>query len=231
MRTMYDGVTVSGLPEGAPLYAGYLDGRYANLPALRKRFPSARIVEIAVFASTLAGHVLDVETGDATPAESVGWVRARRKAGADPTVYCNTSTWPAVRAAFRAAGVAEPHYWLAAYNGSATIPAGAVAHQWRNTAHYDQSVVADYWPGVDPHPTEEDDMALSAEDKTWLTGMVDARIKAALPAIAAKVAEEDGLYAAPADREDKKNGTWSLKAMVQNTNEKVTALLAAAKKG
>lgn len=78
---------------------------------------------------------------------------------------------------------------------------------------------------------EEEDMALSADDKKWLTDTIDARIKAALPAIAAKVADADGLYAAPADREDQKNGTWSLKAMVQNTNEKVTALLAAAKKG
>lgn len=151
-RIMYDGITVSALPTGAPLYAGYLDGHWPTVAALRARFPKARIVEIAVFASTHAGHVLDVEPGDATPSQAVAWVKARRAAGADPTIYCNASTWPVVRAAFRVAGVAEPHYWIAQYDGKPVIPAGAVAKQYQNTAGWDRSIVADYWPGVDPKP-------------------------------------------------------------------------------
>ncbi|MFE9421662.1 hypothetical protein ACFYNO_01730 [Kitasatospora sp. NPDC006697] len=153
-RSMYDSVSPSSIPAGAPMVAGYVDGRYANLTALAARFPSAVRVAIAVFASTDAGVVLDVENGDATPAQAPGWVRMRRSHGVDPTVYCNTDTWPAVRQAFAAAGVAAPHYWIAQYDGVAAIPAGAVAKQYRSTDSWDLSIVADYWPGVDPAPVQ-----------------------------------------------------------------------------
>ena len=150
-RTMYDGVDASRLPTNAELVAGYVDGLYVWSAAAWARFPHSVKVRIAVFSSTNDGEVLDVETGDATPAESVDWVLMRRRAGADPTVYMNTSTWPAVRAAFSARNVAAPHYWIAQYDGVASLPAGAVAKQYynNNQAGYDLSVVADYWPGVD----------------------------------------------------------------------------------
>lgn len=159
MRLMYDAVTAANIlaadrtPE---IVAGYIDkirlepwsgGDWAL-------FPGAIKVQIVKKASTDAGHVLDVEVGDATPTEAPGWVLMRRAAGADPTVYCNASTWPAVRAAFQAARVAEPHWWIAKYDGDPTIPAGAVAKQYRGDVApgYDVSSVADYWPGVDPAP-------------------------------------------------------------------------------
>lgn len=163
-RTMYDGITPSGLPKGAPLYAGYVDGRFANVPGIRALFPHATVVEIAVSASTDAGQVLDVEQYDASPAEAPGWVQRRRAAGVDPSVYCNSSTWPQVRAAFKAAGVAEPHYWIAQYDGDPTIPAGAVAKQFNDPGDYDISSVADYWPGIDPAPQEDPLSAFTMQD-------------------------------------------------------------------
>ncbi|MDI5965708.1 hypothetical protein [Streptantibioticus silvisoli] len=223
-RTMYDGVTVAHLPTGAPLYAGYVDGRYANVTALRKRFPKARIVEIAVLASTDAGQVLDVETGDATPAQAPGWVVSRRHAGVDPTVYCNSSTWPAVRAAFRNAGIAEPHYWIAQYDNKATIPTGAVAKQFQNDPGWDKSVVADYWPGIDPKPVPEDTMTLTSADLAALSKLIDERIAAAGPAIARAVAQTDGLYPAPADRVDKVNRYWTLESFVTDIDGIVRGL-------
>lgn len=170
MRTMYDGINAdaSVIPATAQLVAGYVDGDYVWSAADWARFPHSVHVRIAVRSTTDDGHVLDVETGNASPAESVDWVLARRAAGADPTVYCNTSTWPAVQSAFQARGVAQPHYWIADYNGDTAVPAGAVAHQYTSTARWDLSSVADYWPGVDPVPTapaplpdpedEDDDM-------------------------------------------------------------------------
>jgi len=154
-RTMYDGVTATRLPVSAALVGGYVDGLYAWSASDWARFPHSVKVRIAVFPSTNDGHVLDVEPGDATPAQSVDWVLMRRAAGTDPTVYMNTSTWPTVRAAFSARGVAEPHYWVAAYDDNAVIPAGAIGKQYynNNDLGYDLSVVADYWPGVDPKPT------------------------------------------------------------------------------
>jgi len=162
---MYDSVNVAGIPASAAMVAGYVDGNYANIPALRARFPHATVVEIAI-AHTTRAQVLDVETGDATPAGAVLWCTQTMAdtPNTELTVYCNSSTWPAVRAAFAAAGVSEPQYWIADYDHSAVIPAGAVAKQYTNTASYDISVVADHWPGVDPDPTPEADVPLTPAD-------------------------------------------------------------------
>lgn len=155
-RLMYDAVTPSNIPTNAEMVAGYVDGRFAWKPSDWARFPNAVHVTIAVFPSTNNGVVLDVEQGDATPQQAPGWVRMRRAAGVDPTVYCSESAWPSVRAAFNAAGVPQPHYWVAAYPGEgAVVPAGAVAHQYQDTGLVDLSVVADYWPGVDPVQEED----------------------------------------------------------------------------
>lgn len=158
MRTMYDAVTPSNIPADAQMVAGYVDGRYAWSAADWARFPGAVRVRIAVFPWTNDGHVLDVERGDATPAQAPGWVQRRRAAGVDPTVYCGLASagysWADVRAAFQAQGVPEPHYWIAAYPGiGAALYPGSVAHQYANPGPYDLSVVADYWPGVDNDAT------------------------------------------------------------------------------
>lgn len=153
-RTMYDGVDATRLPTSAQLVAGYVDGLYKWSDANWARFPNSVKVRVAVFSQTNDGQVLDVEPGNATPAQSVDWVLMRRRAGVDPSVYMNTSTWPTVRSAFQARGVAEPHYWVAQYDGIATIPSGAIGKQYynNNDLGYDLSVVADHWPGVDPAP-------------------------------------------------------------------------------
>lgn len=154
MRTLYDSVTAADIPATAAMVAGYVDGDYAWSDADWSLHKAAQQVRIAVFADTDDGHALDVENGDATPAQSVSWVRARRGAGADPSVYCNVATWPAVRSAFRGAGVTEPHYWVADWTGARHLPAGAVACQYADPktsgGHFDLSAVAAHWPGVDP---------------------------------------------------------------------------------
>lgn len=151
MRTMYDSVTPGAIPTSAVLVAGYVDGPYAWSKGDWARFPKAVKVRIATRAATNDGHVLDVEPGDATAAQAVNWVVMRRKAAVDPSIYCSQSAWAGVRAAFAAARVAAPHYWIAHYDGDRAIPAGAVAKQYRGNVApgYDLSSVADYWPGVD----------------------------------------------------------------------------------
>ncbi len=153
---MHDSITAADIPRDAHIVAGYVSGRYKWSPADWARFPNATKVRIATSAAVDDGHVLDVEPGDATPGEAPGWVQMRRRAGVDPTVYCNLGALPAVRAAFAAAGVAQPHYWVARYDNVPAVPAGAVAKQYCDPAtsggHYDLSCVADYWPGVDPAP-------------------------------------------------------------------------------
>lgn len=156
MRSMYDSTTAADLPGDAGMVAGYVDGLYRWSDADWGRFPHAVKVRIAVFATTDDGHVLDVEKGNATPAQAPGWVAMRRRAGVDPTVYCARSAWATLQAAFSTARVAAPHWWVADWTGSPHLPAGAVACQWADSVltghHYDTSEVADYWPGVDPRP-------------------------------------------------------------------------------
>lgn len=153
---MWDSTTAADLPADAGMVAGYVDGLYAWSPADWARFPAATRVRIAVFADTDDGHVLDVEKGNATPAQAPGWVRLRRAAGVDPTVYCARGSWASLSAQFTVQHVAAPHWWIADWTGSPHLPAGASACQWADSVltgyHYDVSAVADHWPGVDPDP-------------------------------------------------------------------------------
>lgn len=166
-RLMYDSTSAADIPADAAMVAGYLPpSRYAWSAAAWARFPHAVKVRIAIFASVNDGHVLDVEQGDATPAQAPSWVAMRRLAGTDPTVYCSQSLWATVRAEFARQGVPQPHYWIARYDNVSAIPAGAVAKQYANEpltgGHYDLSIVADHWPGVD----QETDM--TPEEREWL---------------------------------------------------------------
>lgn len=156
MRLMYDSVNPAAIPAHAGMVAGYVNGPYRWTDAEWKLFPYAVKVEISVRAYFNGGHVLDVEPGDATPAETPTWVAMRRGAGLTmPTVYCNLSTWPTVRNAFLRARMPEPLYWIAHYDGKFEIPPGAIAKQYLpNYEGTDHSAVADFWPGVDSelHP-------------------------------------------------------------------------------
>jgi hypothetical protein len=155
LRTMFDAVTPTNIlthDKTPDLVAGYLNGRYAWTQAEWDLFPDAMHVGISVradFYGTDArpATVLDVEPGDATPAQSVPWVAHQRARGLrDITVYCNRSTLAQVQAAFRGARVAEPRYWIATASGSPVLYPGSAATQylldWQGV---DVSVVADDW--------------------------------------------------------------------------------------
>lgn len=158
MRIMYDGLYPDRFPKDATMVASYTQGGKfpSNYQEMVTLFPKATHVSICVF-DTGTAQVLDVETGDATPAQSVGWVKRMRSLGVDPTIYCNTSTWPQVVNEFNMAGVTLPHWWSAQYDNVAILDTPpAVAKQYTDRADignpFDVSIVADYWPGVDPPP-------------------------------------------------------------------------------
>jgi hypothetical protein len=167
MRTMYDAIDASNLPAGGDLYAGYIDGDWPDADAISERFPHARVVRIATSPSTDDGEVGDGPPDNGTWPEWVQWVRNRRAAGQDPSLNTDLNSWDDGIAAFRAAGVLAPHWWISDYDGDATLAAGEVAKQYASNDAYDTSVVADYWPGVDPAPApppiprpEEDTMLI-----------------------------------------------------------------------
>lgn len=166
MRTMWDSVTATSIPRGVGMVAGYVDGRYAWSQRDWDMFSAAIRVRIAVFPSTNDGHVLDVEPGNAMPGDTrIGeWVKRRRAAGVEPTIYTMRSLWGDLIRNFNQWGIAQPQWWIAEWNSRATMIDGAIAHQYKHGdihlgrehysgGHYDLNVVGDYWPGVDgPKP-------------------------------------------------------------------------------
>jgi len=155
-RTMYDstGGQAHNIPRGAQMVAGFVDG-YAWTQSEWDLFPDAVKVTISVYGNP--ADVGDVENGALTIQQAI-------KIGY-PSVYCSTYFWAANQAAYRAAGKPQPNWWVAAYPGAGpTVPAGAIAHQYSSDGGYDTSVVADYWPGVDPIPAPPPAPAQNPED-------------------------------------------------------------------
>lgn len=166
-RLMYDSTSPWDIPRDAEMVAYYVDGRYAWPQAWLDLFPNAQKVSISAIGVKPA-QVGDVEVGCIwPPSNAPAWLEMARRAGYNPSLYVNElNDWAPTRSAIAAAGVEQPAaWWTARYNGVRQIPAGAVARQfahphdgdgiannpWETGKHYDLSIVADYWPGVDDH--------------------------------------------------------------------------------
>lgn len=164
--SLYDSVTAANEPDGpGNLGAGYGDGWYNNWAQVVARFGTRAVLEVCVNPADQVGNCLDVETGDANPADAPGWTARARTRGI-PVVwnYCNASTWPAVIAAYLDAGARLPdRWWIADYTGSPHFPAVTVrsvtytadACQYAGgmTAAYDVSCVQPAVFGAAPTPT------------------------------------------------------------------------------
>lgn len=183
---MYDGINslAAGIRSelGSPaLVAGYVNGRYEWGPAEWNLFPHSVHVTISVTAAADAGDVLDVEKGDASPSQVLGWVERRKASGLHrPTVYCARSVIPAVR---RATGTLllgrDYDIWVADWTGvphSVTAPgpgapAACAAVQYKSTSGWDVSIVEDAgWPhrGAVTAPAKP----AGADAPSWPDGMV-----------------------------------------------------------
>lgn len=158
-RIMFDAIYPDQAPAGADIYAGYVGGNWPDFNGMKTAHPGKLYVSIAVNASERA-KMLDVETGDASPAEAPGWVLDQRAAGDPfPWVYMSESVWPQVQAAFAAQKVAPPLYVVASYSSlppdlahPPAIPVGAIGLQAYDYGGYDISFVAGFIPGFDPDP-------------------------------------------------------------------------------
>lgn len=159
-RVMYDSVTSHDIPAGAQMVAGYVDGAYAWSLLDWELHLGATKVRITVTGATLDAHVADVETGDLTPALGAEWGRRMLAAGKYPVLYFSLGLWPQVKAAIEAAGLQTGQFgaWVALWDGVAQLQPGWLAKQYAHPpgsgGHYDLSVVADYWGGVDPAPAK-----------------------------------------------------------------------------
>jgi hypothetical protein len=96
-KVMFDDVSLELIPGKAPAVAGYVNGNYETWPEVVDQFPDAHKLSIAVNAG---GHArcLDIETGDAVPAQAPDWVRGMLERHPDlyPVLYGSISLMPEI---------------------------------------------------------------------------------------------------------------------------------------
>jgi gag-polyprotein putative aspartyl protease len=166
---MFDAVNVAQIPNGPVAVAGYTDGAWPTAAELAERFPNAHLLSIA----TSAGHdadCLDVESGDATPADVPGWYERQRARGVErPCIYADASTMQAsIVPLVRSGAIARSlvRLWSAHYSGEhicAPSSCGAVSldmdgTQWTDSAwgrDLDESLLAaDFFGTAKPAPAK-----------------------------------------------------------------------------
>jgi peptidoglycan hydrolase-like protein with peptidoglycan-binding domain len=117
---MFDATDISQIPPGAVAVAGYVDGLWVTYPGLVAQFPHADVLSIAVTAEADA-ECLDIETGDATPADAAAWYERQRARGISrPCLYASASLMETdVVPVITAAGIdrAAVRLWSAHYAG------------------------------------------------------------------------------------------------------------------
>lgn len=175
---MFDATDVGQIPAGPAAVAGYVDGRWVTAPVLAHRFPHARLLTIATSPAHDA-DCLDIEGGDAAPADAAGWfTRQRGRGAARPCLYASVGLMQAeVIPVLQAASIERPlvRLWTAHYAGlhvcahdtcgELSIPADGT--QWTDFAFgrpVDQSLLlADFFdtppaPKPDPVPAWQEAM-------------------------------------------------------------------------
>lgn len=157
-NTLYDSTNAANIPSYATLMAGYINGKWPSYYNMAIRFPTATVLTITVKAhnpdgSYVVADILDVEAGDALPAEAPGWVAAMRQLNR-PVIapYCSRlGTWQDTIKAFQ--GAPLPDFWVADYTGQPHLVPGSVATQWTDHANiYDISLTNGSWPLSTPIP-------------------------------------------------------------------------------
>jgi hypothetical protein len=166
---MLSTVTVDAIPLDAQAVAGYVGDWCTTYWKLVARCPKAMHLAIAVSAEEDA-ECLDVETGDATPAEVPAWVRRQLDRGVRrPVIYASVSTMATILALLEEAGIAssEIRLWTAHYTQVAHLcgpescgyglPVSADATEWTDRAldsNLSESMCADAFFGPPPPPPD-----------------------------------------------------------------------------
>jgi hypothetical protein len=109
------------LPFKPPLQALYANGRFRS----PLHYGRGKVFIDVTGGLPNGAHWLDVEKGDATPADVPGWLDERRKVTGDTGgIYCDRATLEAVE---HAAGDRPHQLWVATLDGTVdvAVPGGA----------------------------------------------------------------------------------------------------------
>lgn len=168
MYVMYDSTELDQIPQHASAVAGYTSGRWPTYNALIRRWPHAQHLSIAVDAAHDA-ECLDIENGDATPADAPSWFKRQRARGeSKPKLYGSLSAIPEIESEMERTGIHRGEYavWSAHYTGvphicgpSEGLSSPADATQWIDKAlgrNLDESLCNDTFFAPKPYvPADE----------------------------------------------------------------------------
>jgi hypothetical protein len=137
---IYDSVTPPTIPARQQVVATYADGPHpvpASAVTGRKS-----VLWISITGHDYSASVVDVEPGNATPAQAAAWAQHRLSASphAIARIYTMIREWPAVQAAvasFSAQMRERIHWWIADPTGRPHLVTGSDATQWYWGSNYD----------------------------------------------------------------------------------------------
>lgn len=112
---MYDDVNVDLIPRNARYIAAYVDGRYANYNAARRRFPKARVFSISV--TGVPADWYDIEPGCMSFQQGIAAGLRDIREGRTPGYYCDRDVYPVLISALRAGGIRTFRRWSAHWTG------------------------------------------------------------------------------------------------------------------
>ena len=138
---IYDSTTPSAIPAGQQA-AVYSDGAYAASPSQVAGHPNT--IWIDTNGSNPSANALDVEPGDATPAQAAQWVAQKLTDTPNQVaiVYTMQSDWGAAQASIgQLPQWMQSHvrWWIADPTGVPHMVPGASATQWYWGPNYDIS--------------------------------------------------------------------------------------------
>jgi hypothetical protein len=137
---IYDSVTPTSIPAGH-IVATYATGGYAVPPA---QVAGRHVLWIDTTGGDPTAGALDVEPGDATPAQAATWVQSKLSAhpNALARIYTFRAEWPATQAAIATLPAhmrSHVRWWIADPTGYPHIVPGSDATQWYWGQSYDIS--------------------------------------------------------------------------------------------
>jgi hypothetical protein len=138
-RTIYDSTSPAAIPAGQHV-ATYSNGAYqASAASVADR---GNVLWIDTNGTNTHASALDVEPGDATPAQAAQWVSHKLSASprTDAIVYTFKAQWGAVQDSIHALPASmQSHvkYWIADPTGTPHNVPGAAATQWYWGPSYD----------------------------------------------------------------------------------------------
>lgn len=137
--------------------AGYVNGLYVTYPHMPAG-PTPISISVSLGATA---QVFDYESGDLTPQQYPDAYLLNPR----HTAYASGDYWTQIKAVAARVGLPLVPWW-AAHPGPMELYPGSVATQYGQAFGCDLSIVADYWPGIDPPIGKEDEMRIVRNTKT-----------------------------------------------------------------